>query len=121
MGKKNRTSSGNTNIQKRAEKILGLHAGLINEELPPYTASVQKLDVVVVLLNAQFPTKKIKSIPRSWHTHIHNKKRNLQKLTIKKYMLQTIRDKDFITIILNVSKELKENTSKELKEIRKMI
>lgn len=66
MGKKNRTSSGNTNIQKRAEKILGLHAGLINEELPPYTASVQKLDVVVVLLNAQFPTKKIKSIPRNW-------------------------------------------------------
>ena len=54
---KKSTCPGNTYAQKRPEKMLHLHVGLINEGFPPYTVSVQRLGEYVIFSNVQFSTK----------------------------------------------------------------
>lgn len=57
MGKRNKHKSREHRCPDTAWKDVSLHAGLINEGLPPHRASVQRLGGVAVLPNAWLSTK----------------------------------------------------------------
>lgn len=106
--------------QKRPEKSLNLHVGLIGETHLPHKAIMQRLGKVPVFANPNF-NKKSPGRQMWKQGSLRRSEINIQKLTLKNHRFQTFQTKNLNNCLKYPERAKGINIAKELKEIRATI